>query len=219
MKVGVDGVMLGAWANCANAKNILDVGTGTGLIALMLAQRNPFAIIDAVEIDADACGQAGQNFADSAWKNRLQIFCKSFQQFANETTQKYDLIVSNPPYFIASLQSPDVQRTAARHAALLSQDDLIAGVDKILSPDGKFVAIFPYVEANVFIVKAAAKNIFCNKKMNVKPNAQKPVKRIMLEFSRDKQTLSEGTICIEMGTRNVYTEEYKQLTRDFYLKF
>lgn len=219
MKVGIDGVMLGAWANIENAANILDVGTGTGLIAIMLAQRNANASIDAVEIDGMACEQAMENAANCMWKERINIIHGKFQTFANIVQKRYDLIVSNPPYFIASLQSPEMQRTVARHSTLLNQDDLLSGIAKILAEKGKFCAIFPYIEANIFIAKAAAINIFCNKKTNVKPNYEKPVKRILLEFSRDKQKLSETTICIETDERHNYSNEYKALTKDFYLKF
>lgn len=219
MKVGVDGVMLGAWSDIANADNILDIGTGTGLIAIMLAQRNSTANIDAVEIDKMAYEQAVENVNNCRWKERINVIHDDFQYFAETTQKRYDLIVSNPPYFIASLQSPKIQRTVARHAALLTQDELLCGINKILAGNGKFCAIFPYIEANIFIAKAAAINIFCNKKTNIKPNYDKPVKRILLEFSRTKQNLSETTICIETNERHNYTAEYKMLTKDFYLKF
>jgi tRNA1Val (adenine37-N6)-methyltransferase len=220
MKVGVDGVMLGAWADVANASHILDVGTGTGLIAIMLAQRNTAANIDAIEIDLQAYEQARENASKCKWNERINVIHGRFQTFAEITVRRYDVIVSNPPYFIASLQSPEMQRTVARHSTMLTQDDLINGIDKILTPTGRFVAIFPYIEANVFVAKAAVKNLFCNKKMNVKPNSEKPVKRILLEFSRTKQNLTENTIIIEnIGERHNYTNEYKMLTKDFYLKF
>ncbi|MDR2651844.1 MAG: tRNA (adenine(22)-N(1))-methyltransferase TrmK [Prevotellaceae bacterium] len=219
MKVGVDGVMLGAWVDAANASAILDVGTGTGLIAIMLAQRNSIADIDAVEIERQSYEQAVENVNNCKWKDRINVIHEKFQTFAQTTQKRYDLIVSNPPYFIASLQSPEIQRTVARHSASLTQDDLINGIDKILTDTGKFAAIFPYVEANIFIAKASAKNLFCNKKTNIKPNPQKPTKRIMLEFSRIKQNLTENIICIETGERHNYTDEYKALTKDFYLKF
>jgi len=219
MKVGIDGVMLGAWADVANAENILDIGTGTGLIAIMLAQRNSTANIDAVEIDRPAYEQAVENANNCKWKERINVIHNKFQIFAETSQKRYDLIVSNPPYFIASLQSPEIQRTVARHSALLTQDDLLCGINKLLTENGRFCVIFPYIEANVFIAKAAAINIFCNKKANIKPNYEKPVKRILLEFSRTKQKLMETTICIETTERHNYTNEYKMLTKDFYLKF
>ena len=219
MKVGIDGVMLGAWADVAGVENILDIGTGTGLIAIMLAQRNSTANIDAVEIDVMAYEQAVENANNCKWKERINVIHNKFQIFADTTPKRYDSIVSNPPYFIASLQSPEIQRTVARHSTLLTQDDLLCGINKLLTEKGRFCAIFPYIEANIFIAKAAAINIFCNKKTNVKPNHEKHVKRILIEFSRTKQKLSETTICIETNERHNYTNEYKTLTKDFYLKF
>jgi tRNA1Val (adenine37-N6)-methyltransferase len=219
MKVGVDGVMLGAWADVASASNILDIGTGTGLIAIMLAQRNHAASIDAVEIERQSYEQAVENVNNCKWKERINVICEKFQDFAQTTRKRYDLIVSNPPYFIASLQSPEIKRTVARHSVQLTQDDLITGINKLLTDKGKFAVIFPYIEANIFIAKAAVQNIFCNKKTSVKPNPGKPVKRIMLEFSRIKQPLAENIICIETGKRHDYSAEYISLTKDFYLKF
>jgi tRNA1Val (adenine37-N6)-methyltransferase len=219
MKVGVDGVMLGAWADAVNAASILDVGTGTGLIAIMMAQRNGTAHIDAVEIDRQSYEQAAKNVNNCKWKERISVIHEKFQTFAETCQKRYDLIVSNPPYFIASLQSPEMQRTVARHSASLTQDDLLKGIDIILADTGKFAAIFPYVEANIFIAKAAAQNLFCNKKLNIKPDSEKPIKRIMLEFSRIKHKLVENIICIETGERHNYTSEYRMFTKDFYLKF
>jgi tRNA1Val (adenine37-N6)-methyltransferase len=219
MKVGVDGVMLGAWTDVTNAANILDIGTGTGLIAIMLAQRNSAANIDAVEIEPQSYRQAVENVNNCKWKNRINVIHKRFQTFVEATHKRYDLIVSNPPYFIASLQSPEIQRTVARHSLSLTQDDLLTGINKILTDTGKFAAIFPYIEANIFIAKAAVQKIFCNKKTNIKPSPEKPVKRIMLEFSRIKRNLMENTICIETSKRHDYTAEYKMLTKDFYIKF
>ncbi|MDR0420138.1 MAG: methyltransferase [Prevotellaceae bacterium] len=219
MKVGIDGVMLGAWSDVANTENILDIGAGTGLISIMLAQRNSTAHIDAVETDRQSYEQAAENVNSCRWKERINVIHEKFQTFAETTQKQYDLIVSNPPYFIASLLSPEKQRTVARHSASLTQDDLLNGINKILADTGKFAVIFPYVEANIFIAKAAAKNLFCNRKTNVKPCPDKPIKRIMLEFSYTKQNLIENIICIETGERHNYTAEYKMLTKDFYLKF
>jgi tRNA1Val (adenine37-N6)-methyltransferase len=219
MKVGVDGVMLGAWADVANASHILDIGTGTGLIAIMLAQRNETANIDAVEIEWQSYIQAVENANNCKWKDRINVIHEKFQTFVETTQKQYDLIVSNPPYFTGSLQSPEMQRTVARHTLLLNQDDLIDGINKILTDTGKFAAIFPYAEANIFIAKASMQRFFCNKKTNIKPTPKKPVIRIMLEISRVKQNFTENIICIETGTRHDYTDEYKRLTKDFYIKF
>jgi tRNA1Val (adenine37-N6)-methyltransferase len=217
MKVGTDGVMLGAWAAIGDANNILDIGTGTGLIALMLAQRCN-AKIDAVEIDEPSAQQAKGNVANSRWSNRVNIFCSSFQHFAKEANIKYELIVSNPPYFVKSLKSPEVARTVARHNELLPHHELIEGINTILAENGRFAGIFPYIEGNVFVAKASNYGLFCTKRVNVLGKVNGPVKRLLLEFERKPKTLVEETLCIR-GDSSEYTAEYIRLTKDFYLAF
>ncbi len=217
MKVGTDGVMLGAWAAIGDANRILDIGTGTGLIALMLAQRSN-AKIDAVEIDEPSAQQAKDNFANSKWSNRINLFCSSFQNFAKESNEKYDLIVSNPPYFVKSLKSPEVARTVARHNELLPHDELIEGINTLLTEDGRFVGIFPYIEGNVFVAKASNYGLFCTKRVNVLGKVNGPVKRLLLEFERKHKALVEDTLCIR-GDNSEYTAEYIELTKNFYLAF
>lgn len=217
MKVGTDGVMLGAWVSIDDANRILDIGTGTGLIALMLAQRTK-AVIDAVEIDEPSAQQAIENVNNSRWKGRITIYCKSFQHFANEANVKYDLIVSNPPYFIKSLKSPEVSRTVARHNELLPHNELIEGINTVLSETGKFAGIFPYVEGNIFVAKASIYGLFCTKRVNVLGKAKDPVKRLLLEFERKPKALVEESFCIR-GENDEYTAEYIQLTKNFYLAF
>ena len=217
MKVGTDGVMLGAWTSIDDARTILDVGTGTGLIALMLAQRCD-AKIDAVEVDESSAQQAGENVANSKWSSRINIICNSFQYFAKATNEKYDIVVSNPPYFVNSLKSPEVARTVARHNELLPHDELIEGINSILSETGRFVGVFPYVEGNVFVALASTYGLFCNKRVSVFGKINGPVKRLMLEFSRERLPLDESSIAIR-GVKSEYTLEYINLTKDFYLAF
>ncbi|HCX99607.1 MAG TPA: tRNA (adenosine(37)-N6)-methyltransferase TrmM [Bacteroidales bacterium] len=217
MKVGTDGVMLGAWTSIGDANRILDIGTGTGLIALMLAQRCD-AKIDAVEVDEPSAQQAEENVVNSKWGNRINIICSSFQSFAKETNEKYDLIVSNPPYFVNSLKSPEVARTVARHNELLPHDELIEGINTILTENGRFAGIFPYIEGNVFVAKASNYGLFCTKRVNVLGKVNGPVKRLLLEFERKPKPLAEETLCIR-ADNDKYTAEYIQLTKDFYLAF
>ena len=217
MKVGTDGVMLGAWASISDANRILDIGSGTGLIALMLAQRCN-ATIDAVEIDEPSAQQAKENVASSEWSDRVNVICSSFQHFARDANEKYDLIVSNPPYFVNSLKSPEVARTVARHNELLPHDELIEGINTLLAETGKFAGIFPYIEGNIFVVKAANYGLFCTKRVNVLGKVRGPVKRLLLEFERKPKALVEETFCIR-GDNSEYTVEYIQLTKDFYLAF
>ncbi|MFI3261967.1 MAG: methyltransferase [Rikenellaceae bacterium] len=219
MKVGTDGVLIGAWANCEQRKRMLDVGAGTGVISLMIAQRNPDVIIDAVEIDKDAAEQMTDNFEISQWSNRLNVANATFQNFAHSSTVTYDLIISNPPYFLNSLKNMELKKTVARHAELLPYEDLIEGVIKLLSEDGLFSAIFPYEEANLFVAMAALKGLYCVRRLDVRGRSRKPVKRVLLEFSKNKVEPNFDEMIIEEGERHSYTEKYKNLTKDFYLKF
>lgn len=218
MKVGTDGVLLGAWADCVNAQSVLDIGTGTGLIALMLVQRSK-AKIDAVEIDEAASIQAKENVDKSLWSDRIEIFNKSFQDFSNTTEKKYDLIVSNPPYFQNSLYAPDEKRTDARHNSNLKLDDLVFGAFKLLSEKGRLSIILPYVEGTMFILKAAEKGLYCVRQTNVLPKPAREPKRLLLEFRKEKMPLVEQELIIELNKRHEYSEAYKNLTKDFYLAF
>ncbi len=218
MKVGTDGVLLGAWANCDKSKNILDIGTGTGLISLMMAQRSK-AQIDAIEIDIKACEQAQENVKKSPWKSRINIIHKSLQDFTQDENKKYDLIVSNPPYFQNSLIAPDENRTNARHNSSLEYKDIINAANKFLTDQGSLGIILPYLEGNMFILKAVENNLFCVRQTKVLPNPGKHAKRLLLEFKKIKMPLVEQEIIIELNKRHEYSEAYKNLTKDFYLAF
>jgi tRNA1Val (adenine37-N6)-methyltransferase len=220
MKVGTDGVMLGAWVSVdTQPQRILDVGTGTGLIALMLAQRTAAAQVDAVEVDQEAARQAQQNAENSPWAERITVLHQNFNDFARLSTSRYDLIVSNPPYFRQSLASPDSGRTLARHAEELRHEELIKGTAQLLNLHGKLAVVMPYVEGNIFIALAAKSGLYCNRKLNVSTKKGKPVKRLLLEFSRNKEKLDEQNLYIENNALNSFTNEYKLLTKDFYLNF
>lgn len=217
MKVGTDGVLLGAWADLENATSVLDIGTGSGVIALMIAQRSNANIIG-VEIDKDSAIQAKHNFETSPWSNRLSIENSSLQEFVKTYDYKFDLIVSNPPYFNKSLKSPSQERTLTRHTDELPNSDLLEGVHKLLNPEGRFCAIFPYIEGNIFIAEAVNYGLYCNKKLYIQSKPDKPIIRILIEFSFTKKKLVENTLFIH-SPEGDYTEDYKALTRDYYLAF
>lgn len=221
MKVGTDGVLLGSWCGIeGDERRILDIGTGTGLLALMAAQRAPYAMIDAIDIDCGAFGQAAANFKASVWSNRINAYHGSIQEFANTTKARYDVIVSNPPYFIGSLKSPEAARTAARHADMLPQADLARAVKRLLSDDGRFFSIFPYQLGNMFVVEAALQGLYVASRMEVFGNAGKPCKRVMLEFRQTKTTrITAESLIIEKEARGDYTDDYKMITKEFYLNF
>lgn len=220
MRVGTDGIILGSWVNVfGSEERVLDIGCGTGLLALMVAQRNQRATIDAIEIEPLAASEAALNCANSPWKSRMNVCEISLQEYAGTECDKYDLIVSNPPYFINSPHNDQLARTAARHASLLPYSDLVAGVVALLATQGRFVAIFPYSEAGIFIAKATKEGLYCNKKLNIYPIAGRAVKRIAAEFSFTKTDISEQDLIIETGVNGEYTDVYKTLTSPFYLRF
>lgn len=218
MKVGTDGVLLGAWANVENVGKMLDIGTGTGLIALMLAQRSK-AIIDAIEVDQNACIQAQENVNFSPWTDRINIIHQSFQDFLKAAETKYDLIVCNPPYFQNSLTAPDENRTKARHNTELQLADIIDGSLRCLSELGILSLILPYVEGSLFIAKAAEQGLYCVRQTNVLPKPGRKPKRLLLEFQRIKNPFIEKHFVIELNKRHQYSDDYKNLTKDFYLAF
>ncbi len=219
MKVGTDGVLLGAWADVSKAKCMLDIGTGTGLIALMLAQRSA-AVIDAVEIESSAYHQATENVKASQWKDRINVFHQSIQDFSKTQPKFYDLIVSNPPYFSRSFSSADKQKQLARHTDSLSFEALIRAVNSLLAPKGVFSLILPTDQAEHLINIAQEQNLFLFKELRVYPTQHKPEKRRLMSFSRQATVnfLSESLI-IEPKQRHQYSPEYIALTKDFYLKF
>lgn len=215
MKVGTDGVLLGAWADCEGAKNILDIGTGTGVIALQMAQRNPEAQVCAVEIDETAAHRARANFDLSPWAERLTVEQTAVQEF--EPSEKFDLIVSNPPYFVDSLLPPDAKRSTARHTHDLTFEELDNAVARLLSGNGKFALILPVTEFEKYL---ALTQLHLVHRCDVCPVEGGAVKRIMGEFAKQKPTtIKHETIAIERGRRGDYTDDYRALTKDFYLKF
>jgi tRNA1Val (adenine37-N6)-methyltransferase len=217
MKVGTDGVLLGSWVKGENSDTILDVGTGTGLIALMLAQKLR-SVIDAVEIDPEACTQARENIHLSPWSKQIRVYQSSFQDYCNTTDKKYDLIVSNPPYFNNSLKAPDNKRSIARHSDTLPYDVLLRGVSQLLTDNGRFCVILPYLEAQLFIVDAALSHLYCSLKTNIKPAVDKKTNRVLLQFSKIRTKMDENVISI-LDLNKEYTAEYKELTREYYLNF
>ena len=218
MRVNTDGVLLGAWADVSDADRILDVGTGTGVIALMLAQRSPYAHIDAVEIDVLSAADARNNVALSPWANRIDVINCSFQDFAHSVKQSYNLIVSNPPYFNQSLKSPHTSRNLSRHSDALPYTHLIDGVINLLAPSGRFCGVFPYTEGNVFIAQAGVHGLYCTKKVNVLSHPGKRVLRVMIQLETAKKPVAETNLTIH-NAQGAYSDDYMQLTRDFYLAF
>ena len=216
MKVGTDGVLLGAWAEVRPGdRRMLDVGTGTGLIALMLAQRSA-AWITAVDIDVECATQAAENFAASPWADRLDAVSVAVQRY--DPVEKFDLIVSNPPYYVDSLLSPDEGRNTARHAAGLPFGELAAAVVRLLSPGGRSALVLPPVEMQRFR-SAALGRLYPVRWTEVCSTPRRGVRRILAEFCTTPVPAPEpARLIIELGGPDSYTEDYRRLTGDFYLK-
>ena len=216
MKVGIDGVLLGAWASVENCQNILDIGTGTGLIALMLAQRSTASIIG-IDIEKDAAVQATENVKTSPWKERIRILEQSFQDFAETTNQQFDLIVSNPPYFNNSLKAPLENRSIARHTDSLSHKELIENALKIMQPNGRICLILPVNEGSNCMQFAESQGLFCSKKVNVFPKRNGELKRLLLELKVGMAETEVSELVIE-ESRHQYSPEFQELAKDYYLK-
>lgn len=218
MKIGTDGVLLGAWTPLENTPySIMDIGAGTGIIALMLAQRSTAEQIDAMEIDDDAYEQAVDNFENSPWGDRLFCYHAGLDEFMEEPEDEYDLIVSNPPFYTEDYTSGDEQRDKARFTASLPFEDLVEAAALLLSDNGVFSVIIPFKEEENFIALAKEFDLFPFKITRVKGNPTTDIKRSLLAFSRDERQIATDELIIETA-RHEYTPEYITLTKDFYLK-
>lgn len=219
MKVGTDGVLLGAWAPVAhNPYNALDIGAGTGLISLMLAQRCHAEQIDGLEIDADAHEECVENFEASPWGDRLFCYHAGLDDFMEEWEEEYDLIVSNPPFYTEDYTSENQQRSTARSESSLPFEDLIEASGIILTENGVLAVIIPFKEEARFCRLAKEEGLFPFKITHVKGTPESPVKRSLLAFSRfETNDVATDELVIETA-RHQYTPEYIALTKEFYLR-
>ena len=218
MKVGTDGVLLGAWVPLSGAeRRVLDIGTGTGVIALMMAQRLPEGLITAIDIMPECVEQARGNADNSPWGDRVTTLCSSVQEFT--PGHDFDLIISNPPYFENSLKSADSARTAARHTDTLSYLELLDAVVRLISSKGHFAVVLPTIEARRFQMLSFGR-LNLVKRVDVRTTPAREPKRTLMLFSMAKSD-AEPTfeeLVIQSGHEE-FTEQYRALTRDFYLKF
>lgn len=218
MKVGTDGVLLGAWAPIEHSPyNILDIGAGTGLIALMLAQRSHAEQIDALEIDDDAYEQAVDNFEGSPWGDRLFCYHAGLDELMEEPEDEYDLIVCNPPFYTEDYKSGNEQRDMARFADALPFEDIVEASSILLSDAGVLAVIIPHKEEEQFIALAKEFDLFPAKITRVKGTPETDIKRSLLAFTRNKVSPIIDELVIEISRHN-YTPEYTTLTKNFYLK-
>ncbi|EGV42123.1 methyltransferase domain-containing protein [Bizionia argentinensis JUB59] len=227
MKIGTDAVLLGAWTSLSfNPFSILDIGTGTGILSLMLAQRSNAEIIDALEIDDAAYEQCVDNFELSAWADRLFCYHASLEEFTDEIEEQYDLIISNPPFYIPSLPSAsrikdgkklESSRETARFQDAMPFEHLIKSVSKLLSEIGEFSVIIPFQEEETFINLAASYALFPSRLTHVQGNPKSEIKRSLITFTRNHTEVKKSHLIIETE-RHKYTDDYVTLTKDFYLK-
>lgn len=219
MKIGTDGVLLGAWCPIDNQPfSVLDIGAGTGILSLMLAQRSNAKQIDAIEIDDDAFEQCVENFESSPWSDRLYCYHAGLDEFMDEPEDQYDIIISNPPFYSEDYKSDNQQRDLARFQDALSFEDLIEAASMLLCENGIFSVIIPYKEESKFIGFAKECNLFPFKITRVKGTPTTEIKRSLLAFSfTKKRKVEEDELVIETS-RHEYTDDYIKLTQDFYLK-
>ncbi len=218
MKIGTDAVLLGTWTPLTNKPyNILDIGTGTGVLALILAQRSTAEQIDAIEIDDEAFEQATDNFEASPWNDRLFCFHAGLDEFMDEPEDEYDLIISNPPFYTENYKTENTQRDLARFEDALPFEDLVEAADLLLSENGIFSIIIPFKEEEHFLALAKDFELYPLRITHVKGTPNTEIKRSLLAFTRIQQTPLIDELIIETA-RHQYTPEYIELTKDFYLK-
>jgi len=216
MKVGTDSVLLAAFTSVNNIKNVLDIGTGTGILTLMLAQKNPALEFDAIEIDELAFVQASYNFSKSKFSAQIKPHLVALQQFV--ANKQYDLIITNPPYFISksNYTIADLQRAKARHDNDLTFEELIDCVKKMISQQGVFKLILPVNEGVIFKKLALQKGLFCSESILIKPKKSKPSNRVIMSFTNHHLAETESEFII-YNEDNTQTEAYKNLTSEYYL--
>lgn len=219
MKVGTDGILLGAWAPTEDAETILDIGTGTGLIAIMLAQRTDKATIHAVEVEETAYLEANHNIAACPWSDRLLAFHAAIQDFdlPTSTIHGYDLIVSNPPFFSGGTFSFNQDRNSVRHTVKLPHSDLLRAVRRLLGEKGRFCTILPLIEGLRFQELAESYNLYCTRQVEVKPRPSKPTERLLLTFGKEKQAIRKEVLILQEEDSKLRMPAYKALTAAFYL--
>lgn len=215
-KIGTDGVLLGAWVDIGEAQRILDIGTGSGLIALMVAQRSDAEVlIDAIEINEVDVAQARKNVDNSPWASKVMVHHIALQQF--HSSDQYDLIVSNPPYFMNSWLPPDENRTKARHTSDLSFEALLKSSKNLLSGNGRLAVVLPLNEAEIFKTLASEEQLYLNRSLSFQSRKEKPIERMLMEFGKNRVPIeAENLVLYSEG--EVWSPEYRSLTKDFYLK-
>jgi tRNA1Val (adenine37-N6)-methyltransferase len=219
MKVNTDGVILGAWAKIENVKNVLDIGTGTGVIALMIAQRSETGHITGIDIDENSCIEAAQNVANSIYKDKVNIVHTSIQNYATSSLVKHDLIISNPPFFTGGTFSANENKANVRHTIKLPHGDLLNAVTNLLTPAGHFALILPYIEGLRFIELAERSNLHLTEYTEVRHKSDKPIERLLINLSKEKKKTIKSELMIKKEDGTTYSDAFVALTKEFYQHF
>lgn len=219
MKIGTDGVLLGAWSQLNNPFSILDIGAGTGIIALQMAQRSCAEVIDALEIEGYAYEQAVDNFEASDWSDRLFCYHASLEEFTKEIEDTYDFIISNPPFYTSTYKPDTIEenRAMARHSESMSYELLLKSTSQLLEQNGSCAFIIPFEEEDFFLEIASNNSLFPNRITRVRGTSTSPIKRSLLQLSFQEKTVEIDELTIEIE-RHVYTEKYINIVKEFYLK-
>jgi tRNA1Val (adenine37-N6)-methyltransferase len=217
-RITTDSVLLGAWAALGGVMHVLDVGTGTGILALMAAQRSTARVV-AIEPDRNSFMQAGLNITASPWPDRITLLNMTLEEYLRGTPLLYETIITNPPFFNASLPNPDVRKAVTRHSITLTHAGLLEASLRLLTPDGTLQLVLPVNEAKEFAARAQASGLYCWRRLSVLPTPELPPARMLMTLGRQKQDCEESVIVIEKGGRHIYSDEYVSLTKDFYLEF
>ena len=216
MKIGTDAILLAAWIGINAEDSVLDIGTGSGIIPLMLSQRG-VKNVDAVEIDSESASEAKSNFEISQWCDSLQVFQADIKDFASKCVKKYDLIVSNPPFFTSVFKTKNQQRNLARHTDTLSFEELIRVAKTLLTEKGRFAVVLPIFESKRFLEIAAVENLFVKSCMQIFPVTGKEANRITIELVQHPVENTETTNFVIRNTDRSFTEQYNTFLKDFYL--
>ena len=218
MRIGTDAVLFAQWVVVSSSDNVLDIGTGSGIIPMILSQKGAGSV-DAVELDADSYEEAKLNFSISAWNEKLNVFNTDVRVFADETDKKYDLIVSNPPFYASDVKPIKEKKVMARHVSTLSFRDLLLSAKKMMKEDSSFALVLPFYESRLFIKEAEQLGFYLQKEMLIIPIEGKDANRVNMQFVFNEVDNVE-TECLTIRNRDYsYTEEYREFLKDYYLDF
>ena len=218
MRIGTDAVLFAQWVGVSSSDNVLDIGTGSGIIPMILSQKGAGSV-DAVELDADSYEEAKLNFSISAWNEKLNVFNTDVRVFADETDKKYDLIVSNPPFYASDVKPIKEKKVMARHVSRLSFKDLLLSAKKMMKEDSRFALVLPFYESRLFIKEAEQLGFYFQKEMHIIPIEGKDANRVNMQFVLNKIDSVE-TECLTIRNKDYsYTEEYREFLKDYYLDF